>query len=99
QRRPISLKVNGVQLSTEVETRRSLADALREDLELTGTRIGCEQGVCGTCTVLLDGEPVRSCLVLAAQADGRSVRTVEGLTGPGGGLHPLQQAFTECHAL
>ncbi|MDP6085895.1 MAG: (2Fe-2S)-binding protein [Nitrospinota bacterium] len=76
-----------------------MADFLREDLRLTGTHVGCEQGVCGACTVLLDGEPVRSCLLLAAQAEGRSVETVEGLAPPEGPLHPIQEAFHIHHAL
>jgi len=76
-----------------------LSDALRHDLRLTGTHVGCEHGVCGACTVLLDGEPVRSCLVLAASADGHEVTTVEGLAGPDGTLHPVQQAFVDCHGL
>jgi carbon-monoxide dehydrogenase small subunit len=82
-----------------VEPRKSLADTLREDCRLTGTHLGCEHGVCGACTVLLDGEPVRSCLMLAAQAQGHSVRTVEGLAAEDGTLHPLQQAFWENHGL
>jgi carbon-monoxide dehydrogenase small subunit len=82
-----------------VEPRKSLADTLREDCRLTGTHLGCEHGVCGACTVLLDGEPVRSCLMLAAQARGHSVRTVEGLAAEDGTLHPLQQAFWENHGL
>jgi carbon-monoxide dehydrogenase small subunit len=82
----------------EVEPRRHLADALREDCGLTGTHLGCEHGVCGACTVLLDGQPVRACLMFAVQAEGRSIRTVEGLAN-GEELHPLQQAFWEHHAL
>jgi carbon-monoxide dehydrogenase small subunit len=82
-----------------VEARRSLADFLREDLALTGTHVGCEHGVCGACTVLLDGAPVRSCLLLAVQADGAEVKTVEGLAPPDGGLHPLQAAFQAHHGL
>ena len=81
-----------------VAARRSLADFLREDLRLTGTHVGCEHGVCGACTVLVDGRSARACLLLAAQADGARVTTVEGLTPPEG-LSPLQQAFHECHAL
>lgn len=87
----VTLEVNGEKVRRTVEPRRSLADFLREDLELTGTHLGCEHGVCGACTVLLDGAPARACLVLAVQADGRSVRTVEGLS-PEGVLHPVQQA-------
>jgi len=82
-----------------VEPRRSLADFLREELDLTGTHLGCEHGVCGACTVLLGGEPVRSCLLLAVQADGAHVTTVEGLAAPGGALHPVQEAFWDAHAL
>ena len=87
----VTLEVNGETVRRPVEPRRSLADFLREDLELTATHLGCEHGVCGACTVLLDGAPARACLVLAVQADGRSVRTVEGLS-QGGALHPVQQA-------
>ena len=93
------LTVNGEPRSVSVEPRKSLADTLREDCRLTGTHLGCEHGVCGACTVLLDGEPVRSCLMLAAQARGHSVRTVEGLAAEDGTLHPLQQAFWENHGL
>jgi carbon-monoxide dehydrogenase small subunit len=81
-----------------VEPRRSLADFLREDLELTGTHVGCEHGVCGACTVLLDGRGARPCIMLAVQADGAEITTIEGLA-PKGGLHPLQRAFKECHGL
>jgi carbon-monoxide dehydrogenase small subunit len=93
------LDVNGESRSVTVEPRKSLADALREDCRLTGTHLGCEHGVCGACTVLLDGEPVRSCLMLAVQAQGHTVRTVEGLAAEDGTLHPLQQAFWENHGL
>ncbi len=93
----VSFSVNGRRERIDVEPRRTLADALRDDLGLTGTHLGCEQGVCGACTVLLDGEPVRSCLMLAVQADGCSLTTVEGLAGDE--LHPLQQAFADCHGL
>ena len=95
----VSFSVNGRREQIDVEPRRTLADALREDLGLTGTHLGCEQGVCGACTVLLDGEPVRSCLMLAVQADGSSLTTVEGLAAESGELHPLQQAFADCHGL
>jgi aerobic carbon-monoxide dehydrogenase small subunit len=95
----VRLRVNGVARTLRVPGRRLLSDALRHDLRLTGTHVGCEHGVCGACTVLLDGEPVRSCLVLAASADGREVTTVEGLAGPDGALHPVQQAFVDCHGL
>ncbi len=93
------MTVNGRAVSGEVEPRRSLADFLREDLDLTGTHLGCEHGVCGACTVLLGGEPVRSCLLFAVQADGAEVTTVEGLAPAGGGLHPVQEAFWDRHAL
>ena len=93
----VSFTVNGRREQIDVEPRRTLADALRDDLGLTGTHLGCEQGVCGACTVLLDGEPIRSCLMLAVQADGSSLTTVEGLAGDG--LHPLQQSFADCHGL
>ena len=94
----ITLTVNGMIYERTVEVRRSLADFLREDLGLTGTHLGCEHGVCGACTILLNGEAVRSCLMLAVQADGATLMTVEGLA-QGDQLHPLQQAFQERHAL
>jgi carbon-monoxide dehydrogenase small subunit len=94
----ISVTVNGRTYRRQVEPRVHLADFLRHDLGLTGTHIGCEQGVCGNCTVLVDGEAVKSCLMFAAQADGSSVTTVESLA-EGDRLHPLQQAFKEAHAL
>lgn len=94
----VKITVNAVSHALEVEPRRSLADVLRRELSLTGTRVGCEQGVCGSCTVLVDGEPVRSCLMLAAQADGSSIETVESLAA-GGKLNELQQAFKACHGL
>lgn len=94
----VRLTVNGQPVEREVEVRRTLADFLREDLGLTGTHLGCEHGVCGACTVLLDGEPVRSCLLFAVQAAGAAVETVEGLA-PGETLHPLQAAFREHHGL
>ena len=95
----IALAVNGAEVRRSVAVRRSLADFLREELRLTGTHLGCEHGVCGACTVLLDGEPVRSCLMLAVQARGRQVTTVEGLSPADGGLSPLQQAMQRHHAL
>jgi carbon-monoxide dehydrogenase small subunit len=95
---PIVLSVNGKTVRADVEPRLLLADFLRDRLGLTGTHLGCEQGVCGACTVLMDGRPVRSCLMLAASADGATVITVEGL-GSAAGLHPVQQAFREAHAL
>jgi carbon-monoxide dehydrogenase small subunit len=92
-RRTIQVTVNGDVHEREVEVRRTLGDFLREDLDLTGTHFGCEHGVCGACTVQIDGEAVRSCLMLAVQADGRSVKTIEGMAEPDGTLHPIQQAF------
>ena len=97
-RRAVRLSVNGREHEAEVEPRLSLADCLRDVLDLTGTHVGCEHGVCGACTVLLDGEPVRSCLMLAVQAGGHAVTTVEGLS-PSEGLAPLQQAFQDKHGL
>src|SRR5262249_23532658 len=98
QKQAVSLKINGEEFIVDVEPRKTLADPVREDCGLTGTHIGCEHGVCGACTVLLDGEAVRSCLMFAVQAQGRNIRTVEGLAD-GDRLHPLQEAFTEQHAL
>ncbi|MGW1006091.1 (2Fe-2S)-binding protein [Streptomyces sp. NPDC002520] len=95
----ITLNVNGTDHSLDVEPRRLLGDVLRDDLGLTGTHLGCEHGICGACSILMDGDPIRSCLVLAVQADGRSLRTVEGLAGPDGEPHPLQRAFSAEHAL
>ena len=92
------LTVNGVPRAARVPARRLLSDFLRHDLRLTGTHVGCEHGVCGACTVLLDGEPVRSCLLLAVTVDGHEVTTVEGLGGVDD-MHPVQQAFRECHGL
>lgn len=94
----ITLTVNGRDHAVAVEPRRTLADALRDDCGLTGTHLGCEHGVCGACTVLVDGKPVRSCLMFAVQAAGRPIRTVEGLAD-GETLHPLQRAFWENHGL
>jgi aerobic-type carbon monoxide dehydrogenase small subunit (CoxS/CutS family) len=98
QRQPIELTVNSAAVTEIVEARLTLADFLRETLRLTGTHLGCEHGVCGACTVLVDGAAVRSCLMLAAQADGAAVTTVEGLA-TSGELSPLQQAFRTHHAL
>ncbi|GAB3361901.1 MULTISPECIES: (2Fe-2S)-binding protein [Amycolatopsis] len=95
----IELAVNGDRQQIDVEPRRTLADALREDLGLTGTHVGCEHGVCGACTVLVDGDPVRACLMFAVQAEGTSVTTVEGMAGQDGCLHPLQEAFSTHHGL
>ena len=94
----VALLINGARHVVRVEPRRTLVDAIRDDCGQTGTHIGCEHGVCGACTVLIDGEPVRSCLMFAVQADGREIRTVEGL-GHGEALHPLQRAFMEHHGL
>jgi aerobic-type carbon monoxide dehydrogenase small subunit (CoxS/CutS family) len=94
----ISVEINGRAYESEVEPRTLLSDFIRHDVGFTGTKVGCEQGVCGACTVQVDGEAMRSCLMLAVQANGRSLRTVEGLAGDGG-LHPLQRAFNEAHAL
>jgi carbon-monoxide dehydrogenase small subunit len=96
--RTITLRVNGRDYERAVEPRTSLADFLREDLDLTGTHVGCEHGVCGACTVLLGTQPVRSCLLLAIQMDGAELTTVEGLAS-GDQLDPLQQAFREHHGL
>ena len=109
----VRLVVNGQPRAGAAEARTSLADFLRDDLDLTGTHVGCEHGVCGACTVLLEGEPVRACLMLAVQAEGRSIMTIEGLaasdssfagsaSGPAAtakGLHPIQQAFMDKHGL
>lgn len=94
----IQLTVNGKSYSKEVPARRLLTDYLREDLHLTGTHVGCEQGVCGACTVLMDGRPVRACLVFAAQASGSEITTIEGLSSDEG-LHPLQESFRQHHGL
>jgi len=93
-----TLRVNGKHYAIRTPARRNLADALREDCGLTGTHLGCEHGVCGACTVLVDGKPVRACLMFAVQAQGKEVRTVEGLAD-GENFHPLQQAFWEHHGL
>ena len=95
----VTTRVNGVEHTRTVEARLLLSDFLRHELGLTGTHVGCEHGVCGACTVLLDGEPVRSCLILAAQVDGREVMTVESLAPDPEKLHPLQEAFWDSHAL
>jgi carbon-monoxide dehydrogenase small subunit len=97
-RQSITLEVNGQRRAVSVEPRKTLADALREDCNLTGAHVGCEHGVCGACTIIVDGEPVRSCLMFAVQAEGKSIRTVEGLAS-GSELHPMQKAFTELHAV
>jgi aerobic-type carbon monoxide dehydrogenase small subunit (CoxS/CutS family) len=95
---PITLTVNGREYTVAVESRRLLVDVLRDDLGLTGTHIGCEHGVCGTCTVLLDGASIRSCITLAVQADGSEIRTVEGLAD-GAAMHPLQEEFWDKQGL
>jgi aerobic carbon-monoxide dehydrogenase small subunit len=95
----VVLTVNGDRYDVEVEPRRLLSDVLRHDLGLTGTHVGCEHGVCGCCTVLVDGEPARSCLMLAATAEGARIDTVEGLAKADGTLHPLQEAFQRHHGL
>jgi len=95
----LTLEVNGQVHQVHVPARRLLSDCLRHDLGLTGTHVGCEHGVCGACTVLLNGEPVRSCLMLAATAEGARITTVEGLAPGDGTLSPVQQAFQECHGL
>ena len=98
-RRSISLSVNGQQVTRTVEPRLLLSDFLRHELRLTGTHVGCEHGVCGACTVLVDDQPARSCLMLAVQADEAQVTTVEGLADGQDGLNPVQQAFWDTHAL
>lgn len=99
EHRVIRVVVNGVPYERDVEARLLLSDFLRHELGLTGTHVGCEHGVCGACTVLFDGEPVRSCLLLAVQADGHVIETVEGLAPSEAELHPLQRAFWEKHGL
>jgi aerobic carbon-monoxide dehydrogenase small subunit len=94
----ITLTINGRDFPIRVEPRRTLVDAIRDDCGQTGTHIGCEHGVCGSCTILVDGEPMRSCLMFAVQAEGKKLRTVEGLAD-GDSLHPLQRAFIEHHGL
>jgi aerobic-type carbon monoxide dehydrogenase small subunit (CoxS/CutS family) len=99
ERHEIALTVNGTSYRGSVESRMLLSDFLRHDLRLAGTHVGCEQGVCGACTVLLDGVPVRSCLMLAVQANGRALSTVEGLAGDAERLHPIQRAMHDHHGL
>ncbi|ORV87677.1 (2Fe-2S)-binding protein [Mycolicibacterium iranicum] len=96
---PVEVSVNGRRHSATVEPRLTLADYLREKCGLTGTHLGCEHGACGACTVLLDGQAVRSCLVFAVQVDGQEVTTVEGIADDNGGLSPVQAAMRECHGL
>jgi aerobic-type carbon monoxide dehydrogenase small subunit (CoxS/CutS family) len=97
--RKVSIEINGQTYEREIEPRLLLSDFIRHEAGLTGTHVGCEHGVCGACTVQLDGQPIRSCLTLAVQAEGHSLRTVEDLAEQDGTLHPLQQAFHECHGL
>jgi aerobic carbon-monoxide dehydrogenase small subunit len=97
--RRIAVEINGRAVEGEVEPRLLLADFIRDNAGLTGTHLGCEHGVCGACTVQLDGHPVRSCLMFAVQAHGHRIATVEGMAPADSSLHPLQQAFHECHAL
>jgi len=96
---PVTMTVNGRRRQALVEPRKTLADFLREDCALTGTHLGCEHGVCGACTVLLDGDAVRACLLFAVQAEGGEVTTVEGMAPAEGGLSPVQEAFREAHGL
>ena len=98
-RRTISVTINGETYEREVETRLTLADFIRHEVLLTGTHVGCEHGVCGACTILLDGRTARSCLMLAVQANGREITTVEGIAPNDTELHPLQQAFQDNHGL
>ncbi len=93
----VSFVVNGLDRHVTVEARRTLSDVIREDVGLTGTHLGCEHGVCGACTVLVDGQPARSCLMLAGQAEGAEITTIEGLAGPDGELHPIQRAMMDAH--
>lgn len=96
---PVRLYVNGQRYDIQVEPRKTLADALRDDCGLTGTHLGCEHGVCGACTILVDGKPTRACLMFAVQAEGSSIRTVEGLAPDDDQLHPVQDAFWQKHGL
>jgi len=96
---PVSVEVNGVRREAQVPARLSLVDFLRDELRLTGTHVGCEHGICGACSVMLDGEPVRSCLMYAVQANGHKVTTVEGLANTDGSMSALQDAFCEAHGL
>lgn len=97
--RTVTLKVNGEEYTATIEPRMLLSDVLRDELRLTGTHVGCEHGICGACTVLMDGRPIRSCLVFGVQADGKEIKTVEGLADSDGSMHPLQSGFWEMHGL
>ena len=97
--RTIRLRVNGVEHERAIDVRKTLVDFLRDECDLTGTHVGCEHGVCGACTILMDGEAVRSCIMLAVQAEGAELMTVEGLASPEGELHPIQQAYRDEHGL
>jgi len=96
---PLTLTVNGVAVSEEVDPRTLLVEFIRNNLRLTGTHVGCDTGQCGACTVLIDGVAVKSCTILAVQASGSTVGTIEGLAAPDGKLHPMQEAFKDCHGL
>ncbi len=96
---PVTLTVNGETVTREVSPRMLLSDFIRHELRLTGTHVGCEHGVCGCCTVMIDGRAGRSCLAFAVQADGAEIRTIEGVAAADGTLHPIQQAMMECHGL
>ncbi len=98
-RQTTRMTVNGETVEREVSVRMLLSDFLRHELGLTGTHVGCEHGVCGACTVMIDGRAGRSCLTFAVQADGADIRTIESVAGEDGSLHPLQEAFRDCHAL
>jgi carbon-monoxide dehydrogenase small subunit len=96
---PLTLTVNGVAVSEEVDPRTLLVEFIRNNLRLTGTHVGCDTGQCGACTVLIDGVAVKSCTILAVQASGSTIGTIEGLAAPDGKLHPMQEAFKDCHGL
>ena len=96
---PVTLTVNGETVTREISPRMLLSDFIRHELRLTGTHVGCEHGVCGCCTVMIDGRAGRSCLAFAVQADGAEIRTIEGVAAADGTLHPIQQAMMECHGL
>lgn len=97
--RSITITINGKEHTVWVEPRMLLSDVIRDEIGLTGTHVGCEHGICGACTTIVDGRPARSCLMFAVQADGMQILTVEGLAGEDGSLHPLQEAFWEKHGL